>query len=690
MSGRLYGVALGIVLTVAVLVRLSSPSVHFTDGVLVPVDADAAYHIRRAMAWVEGFPWPPLFDPWLGYPEGAHNPWAPGWSAALAAFAWVCGAGDVASFGFQVGLAAFPLVVGVLTVAVAAAMARRLAGDRGGLVAGVCVALMPHHVAATQFARPDHSGAEGLYLLLLVSEASRQRPRTWALALIAGTSCLVWVGAVAYLGIVAAGLFVASLLVDQGRLARAGVPGLLAGAAVMAPVAVLNGLEAGQPFSYAFLSAFQPAFLAGLAAGSGWLVLLVSRPQVRARLLVVGAVAGLLAVAVLGPTAVQGWEEWLQKGDPWLATVTEFQPFLRGPFWRPDAWSVPTLLLGWAYPAMPVVALWLGWQGLRQRRGGLWALAVAVLGGFTLSLLQNRFGYSLAPVMGVALGVALAGVPLAPALALLLFAQPVAELQMAYLMPKTRQNRKPWTFEAYRWLDAHVDGPAEDAPAWGVGGRWWHGHWLPLVAGQPEHIGHFGSYAGGVQRYRDTQQILHEDARTLTAYMDRHHLRYWVVESYELLELEGPLRTLLAGGGATPERPAVTGLRAVFASRGRDPGAPLETPGAWVYERVPGATLTGWALPGVTVEVRIGLYLLGKRWTWSHSTVADEDGRFALTVPYATGLEGGVPTSDTLRLVRGDRVTEFALPDALVRAGGTVEVPGQASEVAAWIAVQAP
>ena len=42
------------VLALAATVRLSTPPAHFRDGRLVPVDGDAAYHVRRAASFFDG------------------------------------------------------------------------------------------------------------------------------------------------------------------------------------------------------------------------------------------------------------------------------------------------------------------------------------------------------------------------------------------------------------------------------------------------------------------------------------------------------------------------------------------------------------------------------------------------------------------------------------------------------------
>ena len=62
-----------------------------------------------------------------------------------------------------------------------------------------------------------------------------------------------------------------------------------------------------------------------------------------------------------------------------------------------------------------------------------------------------------------------------------------------------------------------------------------------------------------------------------------------------------------------------------------------------IFEQVPGARLEGPAPPGATVVVTIPLRLhtSGRTWQYRQSRRAGTDGRFALTVPYATELAPG-------------------------------------------------
>jgi hypothetical protein len=656
------------VLGLATGVRLSAPGTHFHAGRLVPVDADAAMHTRRALAWIEQFPWPPLHDPFLGFPEGAIFPWSPGWDAALGLFAWILGGGGTSGLGFQVGLALFPLVVGVLTVAVVLRGARRLFGERAAVVAGLVVALAPQHVAATQWGRPDHSGAEGLFLAGLLLALATERPCRRRVALWTAGACLVWVGGFLY-AVLAAAALTLSQLPRPTETGRIGLTGIALGAVLAMPIAAATGLQAGGPLDYARLSLFHPLAVVGAAAGGAWLLAWRSGAAPKRQ---VGIGVVLLAGAVLLASAARtGLEDWLTRGDPWLATVTEMQPMWEGGLLVGGMRSIRLLGLG-------VVLLPFCWIHLArtERDSPTRVLLWGTAGCLALVVIQNRFGWTLAPLMGVVIGASLARLTrLAPVLAVALFLRSPAEAHAAWMAPKARENRSPWVFDAYRWL-ATTDPVDATHPEWGVLGTWRHGHWINVLGERPSAIGHFGTYAGGIPRYHATQAMWEGTVEDLLGQMDAGRYRYVLVSADELDDVPGPLGRLLFGGSAGGELPAVPGLNPVYASPDPDGMVSKELPGVWVYERVPGARLEGTALPGGRVEFLLPVFWMNQWRSWRTETRADASGQWTLQIPLWTGDTGGVQSRETAFVkVEGAEPMGIEISQAAVRQGLSVAVP---------------
>ena len=637
----------------AVAVRLSRPTTHFRDGQLIPSDGDSAYHLRRAMSFFEHPPWPSVWDPFLGYPEGATVPWAPGWDGWLALFAWICGGFSTESLGFQAGLGFAGLLVGVITVLLSADLARRLFGVWAGLAAGVFVAIVPMHVAATQFARLDHNPAEGLFLVAMAAEATRDKPRWWMVGLLPACACLAWVGGLMYAALGMGAFCLAGLMSKETPWSS--IAGMAFGVLVLAPPAIAMGVAGGTPFTYAYLSGFHPAMMLVLTVGAAWLFALKAFPE---RRLVVGGV-GLVCLVVAGiamaPFVMTGLRQWLLTEDPWLDTVQEMHPLFDNGLFAFRSWERIVIILSWLSPALPLVLGWLGWKAWRGRDGGLMAVVAVTTGAFVFLLLQARFGWTLAPLLGVVLAGALVSIPRVPAYFAVLAVvignlHSVEVMESAWVNPKARQYQRPWRFEAYFWIRDNTPEVSATAPEYGVAGTWDHGHWLSGIAERPEHIGHFGTYAGGVQRYLDTQRMYEEEPEFIYSMMERDRLRYLV---FETTEFEGDPDT----GQVTSMHPR------------------LESPGAWVYELVEGAVVTGVASPGAEVRVRIPLHVAELTRPWRMAQTADEQGHFAIRVPYWTSDDGVVGTGDAAILYVDEVVVgRLRITEADVREGRLVEV----------------
>ena len=102
-------------------------------------------------------------------------------------------------------------------------------------------------------------------------------------------------------------------------------------------------------------------------------------------------------------------------------------------------------------------------------------------------------------------------------------------------------------------------------------------------------------------------------------------------------------------------------------------------PAVKIYEQVKGARLEGGGKPGATVTATLGLRVKSTRRLFFNSvtTLADADGRFVLTVPYATGenANGSVAASGLWKISDGVRDREIAVPESAVTGGDTLVLP---------------
>ncbi|MGE5715522.1 MAG: hypothetical protein ACM369_02635, partial [Acidobacteriota bacterium] len=130
---------------------LSEPSGRFEDP-------DAMFHARRAARTVaEGALLPPVLDRLENFPDGGRALWPPLHDATLALLARLGGSTRESPARGLPLAAALPVVELVLSVLVAAALARRTGGDAGGVAAAWLLALTPAIVRRGSFGEIDHN-----------------------------------------------------------------------------------------------------------------------------------------------------------------------------------------------------------------------------------------------------------------------------------------------------------------------------------------------------------------------------------------------------------------------------------------------------------------------------------------------------------------------------------------------------
>jgi len=94
-----------------------------------------------------------------------------------------------------------------------------------------------------------------------------------------------------------------------------------------------------------------------------------------------------------------------------------------------------------------------------------------------------------------------------------------------------------------------------------------------------------------------------------------------------------------------------------------------------VFERIPGARVSGRAVPGQVVHARISVRTnRGRQFTYRQQTRADSDGRYAFRLPYASRPPTH-PEEATWRLESGGQERSLNVSEAAVGAGRAVAGP---------------
>ena len=662
------------------------------------LSGDSWYHLRRMALVADGAGLPDR-DAWTHHPKGMVPHWPPLFDAAGGWLARLLGGGRARLDRV--------VVAGIALVAAAAAatfglvwwMAASRAGPFAGMLAVVALALSPAHHNYTRAGKLDHHAVEPLLVFLaleaLLRAAAATGRTTWAWT--AGAA-IAMVGLVATLPSSSVGVLLLAgaaglrlLLSDDRR--RAGL--VLAAAFAMAgrvalPVAWTSPMtRAGLVVSFN-LSLLQPVLL--LACGLGLAVAaLISGPRWVAALAGTGAGAAILLLWPAGRTALVEGSGFVAS-EGFVALIDESQGLgVLGPRFVLPFLSFAVLLV----PALL-------WWGVRRGDVDRRVLAAVLATTTVLALLQVRFGVLLAVPLAILGGIAGAGLVawarrrdrgpvavagvVATAAALLLPSVPFVTGPPAGL-----SARAP-VWQALAWLRDHSDDPGDAwrpdvRPAWSVMAPWGFGHEV-LVLGQRANVASPFIAPGETEGLSDALRFFIATSPSDAEALLQAHEARWV------LTVPMPQATLVRYAGVLGLDPAgiSPGATAATALHDRHGSAVAGAPRSWdalrlvfvadgggakLFERVPGARLEGGgAVPGSEVLLRVDLDVAGSGWRWFTSARADDTGRFAIRVPYATdtAAPGNVRVLGAAVRVNG-QVTPVTVDEQAVQAGASILLP---------------
>lgn len=717
--------ALAAVMLVGAAARLSTWDDVFTPrGVRLLGDTDSHYHVLRAERLLHGEPADVWFDRGLAHPEGAIIPWPPGFDALIAGTARALH-GPSASRADVERVALFvPVAVSLLALLVQAVFALRWFGLAGAVAAGLLVALLPIHVGFGVLGRPDQHVAEGLVFCLAVAatvacaRGGRLAPALLALALAAGP--WLWHGSaliLAFTALLAAAAFVVRPEGDEraAALLRGVASGAVAGGAALG----LSVLAWGPPAELRSpglngLSLFHPAATVTAGAAAALLARLVrTRPGLRpaARVITVAGVglAAAAAIFALFPGAVlHGWRS-LRATDPWLGTITEFQPAFFGQTgsFRGDLrsllWGTGPVLLA---PVAGVAAFRRRWRAAPDRRTALLVLAIGTIAFVALFVARSRFRLYAGPFLTWWGGLLLADLidrarrerpawygALAGAAGLAMLAP------AAVLGTPSRQPVEERLVALLSWLR---DYPPRSGG--GVLAPWDLGHAVQYYAGRPAVVTPFGTDLGP-RGMRDQAAFYYAPTPEAAEALLRDRQIGFVLLTHDLTYVERALPFAPEGSapvislsrdyfGAGPKLSTLPAFDVGLPGWLYDyDGVPLQVgrPGGFeaarlvyessgpgplkLFEVVAGARIeVSGAAPGVEVLAHVDVHTKeGRRFRWGTRARAGADGRATLRVPYATG-PNGTSAASVYGVRAGVRAGSVAVPGAAVVSGAAVPV----------------
>jgi len=609
----------------------------------VTYDPDSLYQMRRLERALEEDGPIAGQDGYLNYPHGSAIPWPPYYSlflrTVLGPFAPKLhdpsstespADGEDRHGWIERHVASLPLIFGLLTSLLAAAVARSLAGDLAALVAGLYHALCLASIAYSKAGNGDHhawvallAGCLVVVLSAALARGAHERPRSgvvWgsALGVIAGVLLGSWVASIVY--ILEVQLVLGWLVLRNGR---SHLAGLCAMGGSFHLVALLTSLPAvsaspwlvANPWQVVNLSWFHPLFLAAGALVFLPLPFLRSRDSSRRAYpwLVLGtllaAAIGLLLFDTPVGLGIREGFQWMGKVNQFMAGISESRPLIGS-----RAGTRAFVELGYGLVALPIAWVAITWRGRRALDLALLPFLVSVPLRAIQAARQARFGDGLTLPMSVLLGLGLAyivarlaarhsrprpWVSLPLAALLVCMAQPTVLSSLGQSVRGVRQSQlqregpaSAAARELCEWLRTTQRSQASHSGA--VLANWSFGHCIEWVADHPSLATNFGSYVGEEGFRSAPAFLLSEDPVNATAILERHDVAFVLVTSRlprtltsQIAAADPELRTrfLESGPDGTDIRPAwfqTIGARMLLGGNtaasipGASPTSPLE------------------------------------------------------------------------------------------------------------------
>lgn len=685
--------ALVLAVLATLLLRIA-PLAHFRNplGGFYFYSVDAYDHLRRITLGVSRFPGLADFDFYAAFPQGLGQLWAPAFDYLLSALCLLLGGSRVAietvCFFFN-PLAAVLAVSAVFFVARASCKS-----ETAGLVAACVLALHPAFIAYSLPMNFDHHAVEPLVALLLFSlplcERGDRLP-PWALVtaiLALLLAILFWRGSTLYWGLAFLSVLARSLVGNHRSLARGYSFVFGATALLLAGYCLLDPWGGAGQIAFGVISWFHVICLTAAAAILLLFALCPNRRHFGWWLGGVGAV--VLVAALAGPLAgmvrqfIGGLSFVRGQGDPWLDTNSELRGVFKArySFWYSASYLTPFWFLapvalclgtrrwykGGGDPLLLNFLLWspLLAMGFIIRYSHIAGLFTSVAAGFLATTAVDALRDWRWRRAMVAAGVVLLLLPGIPHYREAAIADLPAYMKYGLhgeqgVLAWLREKTPPTSY----WANPVTK------PEYGVLARWSLGALIYQVARRPALSTAFGWEGYGF--YQEAGFWVTEDEVKAIGVAREAEVRYVVVQAVQDLAADfavasqgqerGALPVGLVGGQLRPERAMHTRLMQGDGSMMRAAEVMLPALASWrlvhespylaqtggaemsyykVFERVPGALVTGMAPKGQAVILTLDLLTTRqRRFSYLTRVHAGEDGMFAVRVPYATGSQQG-------------------------------------------------
>ncbi len=536
-------------------------------------DPDTLYHARRVERALDSGLSVASNESLFNHPHGSAIPWPPYYDQLLTlCLAPFAPEDPTARHEYVEKTITFaPLVFGVITSLLAAAVGLLLAGRGAALVAGVGHSLCYGSIAFSRLGNGDHHAFISLLTGLLLAGLTLLWKKRWideprkaltaglVLGALAGILLGSWAGSTLAILVVQATLGWA--IVRQSTTFRAGLSSFgiafhLSAFLVVLPALLSSPWLQSQPWVVVNLSYFHGTLL--LLGALVFVPLRPLKPKSTALrrypwilLVILGSTfaVGVAAESGAAMHILQGFS-WAGSTPRSMGGVMESQPLI-GPGTDP---TEVYYLLGYWVHLLPLALAWAAWQALRRGRD---ELVPWILSGLLFALLasrQMRFTESLSLPLTVLIGWAAGSLlpkpkwrlTLSLLVAVTLLQWPVVrDIQGIIGAPKdainvpARRNARA-DRSALQWLRNH-DSTSVDQ---GVMASWSHGHAIQWVAGRPTLTNNFAGYVGTNGFRAHAYFFLSEDDAEAERTLKRRKISHVYVTCHLPENLRGMVRDL--------------------------------------------------------------------------------------------------------------------------------------------------
>ena len=448
---------------------LGGPQPHLTP-------LDDLYHWKRITFSAAHFPAVLEFDPDRGE-RGAFCPWPPLYDLTCGAIARLFGMNSVLWV---------PPIVSAICVAIATLFIGRFFGSLAAIAAGIALATAPFIVTESSVGDIDHHYLEWPLVFAMIFAIQR---RSWKALAIAMTIAMFVQTALLPACALA---FVAAFVIGDRRFAAAfGIVAMM--------ITIYRLTHSALPTSPWFLG-WPHVALFGAAA-----VALFFRRWPVVAVIVAAAVLIAFRSSIVGGLHFFG-------GDPWLSTISEFQPV-----WKGDINDWLSYAAGFSAGA---ILVWdLARRAIRHRDARIGTIALFAIVYFALAITSRRFDATAVPLLALA-GAVDAAMILRRKLAMFAAAAiafvPAVQLAiwMSHPLPPIAPDQQPW-IRASAFLRTRPPGR--------VLAPWPLGHCLDVLGRHAVVIDNFGTMPDPAVFERATAALGSDD---LTEYCTRVGVRY--------------------------------------------------------------------------------------------------------------------------------------------------------------------